>query len=97
MSDRHDEQASKSDDDALFLIEIPGDSGVRYVICERIISLDPEHGKLDLPWNELAAFFKGKTLRAVPMPGKLSHFARSRGVSTGPGVSTTIQIKIGGD
>ncbi|WP_375419626.1 hypothetical protein [uncultured Sphingomonas sp.] len=84
-------------DEELFLVELPAGEGTRYAICERIVMVDPDSSR-DLPWNELAALFRGKTLRAVRMPGKTTSSVRLRnlegGASTRAGVATAVEVNL---
>ena len=85
------------DDEDLFLIELPGGERPSYAICQRIVMVDPD-GSRDLPWSELAALFRGKTLRAVPLPGKAASGVRKRhleaGASTRIGASTRVEVNL---
>lgn len=84
-------------DSNLYLVELDDGKQVRYALCERFLTVEPDHGVMDVPWSELAALFKGRTLRAVPMPGRMRG-GRSRlaepGVSTDIGVSTNVEVNL---
>lgn len=85
----------------LFLIEIPGDPP-RFVLTERFLSIDPGQGAMGVPWADLEALFRGRTLRAVPLPGRKGDGNRRPTVGpTDPGLAsgsgrTNIEINIGG-
>ena len=57
-------------DHDLFLIELIDGEQARYVVAERFLTIDPGQEVMGVPWTELAALFKGRTLRAVPLPGR---------------------------
>lgn len=94
MDDNHHEEGKRDPD--LFLIEMKIGEHTRYVIAEPVITVDPDQDDRHYRWSELAALFEGDTLRAVPMPSRLSgRLAAQRGVSTGPGVSTGRGVSTG--
>ena len=102
MDEAEDTATKHHADEELFLVELPGGERPSYAICQQIVAVDPD-GSRDLPWSELAALFRGKTLRAVPLPGKAASGVRARhlegGASTRIGASTRVEVnlvKIGG-
>lgn len=56
----------------LFLVELRAgdDDDVQYAVAERFLSISPGEAAMGVPWSDLALLFRGKTLRAVPMPGR---------------------------
>lgn len=93
---------SASDHD-LYLVEIPNKSGeaASYLVCQRIITVDPKQSAMGVPWQELSKLFEHRFFKAVPMPGTSARRAplalkrtRDGGVSTEPGVSTFIEINV---
>lgn len=54
----------------LFLIELREGDVVQYAVAERFLSINPGEAAMGVPWSDLALLFRGKTLRAVPMPGR---------------------------
>ena len=83
-------------DHDLFLIEIVEAGETSYLVTERIITVTPESSAMGVPWSTLLSLFNGKTLRAIPMPGR-STSRRSEvhpGVSTEPGVSTNVELNL---
>lgn len=56
-------------DGNLFLIEVPHHDGPNYLICQKIVTVDPSQSAMGIPWSELAKLFEYDSLRAVPMPG----------------------------
>jgi hypothetical protein len=106
MSDPEDRsESSLSGDPELFLIELPGGGRTRYVVAQTMITVDPDHSLMGIPWNDLAALFRdGHTLRAVPVPGKSRQprpghpkpAAKIRlSLGDDPGSSANLEIDIG--
>lgn len=94
-------------DHDLFLIEISDGDQPRYILTERFLTIDPGRDVMGVPWAELATLFRGRTLRAVPLPGRWSgrHGSTRRDIVNStdpgePGLSTdggpNVQINIGG-
>lgn len=91
MEEVRDTPSKHDTEQDLYLIELPGKDGPKYLVCERAITVDPGQSVMGVPWDQLARLFEGHTLRAVPMPGTIATSSLSRttgGVSTRPGVST---------
>ncbi len=83
----------------LFLIELPDGDHKRYAVAERFLTIDPGGAVMGVPWSELEALFRGRTLRAVPMPGGRKGVQRDGGSgmssTPGPGFdSVPVQVNV---